>query len=230
MIFDIDEFIRRGISPDRVRIDLGRAPILSTAAVASAVLFVFLLAWQDFVPFEYLSRDPLVVAKETNEFKRFFGLISNIGILLWCSATALCLFAAAEVRIKNKSREASNFFVTAAVFTAVLTLDDLFQLHEVLESGQKALYVFYGMVMIIYIVYFHRILVALGPSLWLVSCGCLGISVVVDSFGFYSYLGHEYHFLVEDGSKFVGITAWTAFQIRAVWFRDALCRMLACPL
>jgi len=222
MIFGVDEFIRRGISPDSGRIDLGRAQILSTAAVASAVLFVVLLAWQDFVPFEYLSRDPLSVARDTNEYREIFGLISNIGILLWCSATALCLFAAAEVRIKNKSTVASRFFVTAGVFSAVLMLDDLFLIHEALGSGQYALFAFYGMVMLIYIVYFHRILVALGPSLLLVSCGCLGISVVVDSLGSFSYLLHGYVYPMEDGSKFVGITAWTAFQIRAVWFRDAL--------
>lgn len=60
----------------------------------------------------------------------FVGLISNIGILFWCSAAAICFFCS-PIMVKYPSRRDFSFFLLcSALITTMLLLDDWLMFHK----------------------------------------------------------------------------------------------------
>ena len=108
------------------------APVLTVAYVAiSGVLISVAIigAWYD-VPMSGFTRDPAAV----HNANPFTGVLSNIGILFWCSAAAVCFFSAA-IQVKEARVKIVPFLLFSGLLTAVLLLDDLFMLHETVIPG-----------------------------------------------------------------------------------------------
>jgi len=166
-----------------------------------------------------LTRDPTAVLQASP----FTGLLSNLGVLLWCAAAAIASFTATVLRCRAASRDEIAFFASAAGITAVLLIDDLFRLHDyifpfTLHIRGEVFYAVYFLASCAFLGRFRGYLMNSGNLDQLVlALVFLGLSSGLDAF-FDS--GRPWHFLLEDGLKFLGIVSWTSFvtgaSLRAV--------------
>jgi hypothetical protein len=58
-------------------------------------------------------------------------LISNLGVIGWCAAAAMCLFCAGVLRKRDDPSERRNFLAASGCLMGLLLFDDLFLLHEI---------------------------------------------------------------------------------------------------
>lgn len=191
-------------------------PIFTNAsqryAIVRAILFyslgitcLALIAFQPFVEIPVLTRDPLAITD--GEF--YFGLLSNIGIILWCAAAIICLFTHFILSAVNLGLS-QHFFLYAGLLTSLLLVDDLFMVHEsvfprylnINEKAVMALYLlFMGFLLIRY-----RFKILSTPYLVLMSSLLfLGLSMIVDMA---LDILPDYQYILEDGLKFLGIMGW----------------------
>ena len=202
------------------------ALLVPALAMAAAI-------WAGLAPTEIL-RDPIMVAGgEPSEF--YLGLFSNLGVVLWTAAAAICLFAASELS-GAPNRQARQFLLYAGLFTLLLMLDDLFMLHE--NYAEDIVYIFYGMGLLYYVVRFFGLILRLDVVLFALTIPLFGNAVLLDLAPWrllpgqgievpeaiasspierdeLRHLGRELRYLLEDGFKFIGICCWAVFHIRA---------------
>lgn len=193
---------------------------LYAVAVGPAAAVIAAVWLQPWVKPGWLLRDPLFVAATADACCRmYYGLVSNLGVLVWCATAAVCLFAALQLRRRQAGRRVVRFFLLGGLLTGLLLMDDLFFGHESVyprllgidEAGVVAGYV----------------VLTLG-YLWagrgqvrrtdhrLLALALLGFAA---SAGVDIFLPDTDNWLivVEDGGKLVGITSWAAYHIRAAW-------------
>ncbi|NKB88807.1 MAG: hypothetical protein GKS06_11370 [Acidobacteria bacterium] len=121
--------LRIGASPEHVvqrsaRMPLARVMLLAFAAAAVPIGFVVEQRFVAGVPFDVLIRDVTQVAG----LPPVTGALSQLGLLLWAAAAAICFFVAGINWTANPA--VRRFLVASAVFTTVLALDDTFLWHE----------------------------------------------------------------------------------------------------
>ena len=179
-------------------------PTLLTVAIA-------LLLLPSDLPASFLTRDPASIAGKP----AFFGLFSNIGVLLWCSTAAICLFSAAILKSTAKHRKASILFFACGCFTALLMLDDLFLFHERLYPrflfGETVAYSLYAVILVFMLLRFRSLIANTDFILLSLALALLGLSVTLD------ILLEADPYLLEAGSKFLGIASWFAYWTRCCW-------------
>ena len=202
-------------------------------ALLVPVLAMAVALWAGLTPTEML-RDPIMVAGgEPNQFH--LGLFSNLGVVLWTAAAAICLFAGTQVT-SGTDRQARQFLLYAGLLTLVLMLDDLFMLHE--NFGDQLVYVLYGAGLLYYMARFYRLILKLDVVVFALCLPLFGNAVLLDLAPWrllpgegievpqaiasspierdaVRHLGRELRYLLEDGFKFIGICCWAAFHIRA---------------
>lgn len=179
-------------------------PLIGLAAV-------FALCNYHQIPLETLTRDPSAVL----EAPFYVGLVSHIGILLWCAAAAICLFGAVFLSTTGE-KTFSVFLAASGLLTTILLLDDVFLFHEEIAYtyfyiSQKKVYAGYALLGLLYLYRFrHTILksdflfLALAFFFFAAS---IGIDLLPET-----VIPH--HFLFEDGFKLLGIVGWSAYLIR----------------
>ena len=226
------QFLGDGLAASRryVRQTPGRVYAI---ALLVPVLAIAAVMWAGLAPTEML-RDPIMVAGgEQSEF--YLGLFSNLGVVLWTAAAAICLFAASEMSAAP-DRQARQLLLYAGLFTLLLMLDDLFMLHE--NHAGALFYIMYAIGILYYVVRFFRLILQLDVVLFALTIPLFGNAVLLDLAPWrllpgegievpqaiassplerdeVRQLGRELRYLLEDGCKFVGICCWTAFHIRA---------------
>jgi hypothetical protein len=202
-------------------------------ALLAPVLAMAAALWAGLTPTEML-RDPIMVAGgEQSEF--YLGLFSNLGVVLWTAAAAICLFAASELT-GGTDRQARQLLLYAGCFTLLLMLDDLFMLHE--NYADDVIYIVYGLGLLYYVIRFFRLIRRLDIVLFALTIPLFGNAVLLDLAPWrllpgegievpqavasspiesdeLRHLGRELRYLLEDGFKFIGICCWAAFHIRA---------------
>jgi hypothetical protein len=217
---------------------LGRYVRQTPSAVYAIALLVPMLAmaaalWAGLTPSEML-RDPIMVAGgEQSEY--YLGLFSNLGVVLWTATAAICLFAGSELS-DSPNRQARQFLLYAGIFTTLLMFDDLFMFHE--NYADDLIYIVYGFGLLYYLISFFRLILRLDVVLVALTVPLFGITVLLDLAPWrllpgegievpqvlasspterdeVRRLGFELRYLLEDGSKFIGICCWAAFHIRA---------------
>ena len=184
---------------------------------AFALAFLALLTFVSInsqIPMGTLTRDPATL----EGFHPLIGILSNLGILLWCGTAAVCLFGAVILH-QNGSKNAGRFLAGSAFLTFFLLFDDFFLFHDVLSRQyfgirEKGVYVIIVTITIIYAAIFWRTIlkteyIVLGFALILLASS-LGIDALLA--GLTEKMG-EWSFLVEDGLKFLGIVAWCNYFI-----------------
>lgn len=181
-------------------------PILVAAAVALALgvaliaTVLYVHATKD-VPFGTLTRDPL------SGKPVYFGLLSQAGILTWAFGASASFLGAWLLGGRAEGR----FMLSAAVLTTLLCIDDAFLLHdEVLPLAgvsEKLVYAVYLALLLGFLVLFARRILKTGYPVLLLSLAFLGVSVVADTWG----LPWLDPYMLEDGSKFIGIALWSAY-------------------
>lgn len=191
--------------------------IIWALAILPPAMLMIVVALQPWIDPGMLLRDPLAVAEMSpNCCKVYYGAVSNLGVLVWMSAAAICLFAALTLLMLKKPTGDVLFFLAAGLFTAFLTIDDLFLVHEnVLPAfgvPQPVTYAAYGLIGLAYL-WLSRWQILENRYLLLVTALILlSVSVTVDWF-FHS--DHTWRILIEDGAKITGIFAWTMFHATA---------------
>lgn len=173
-----------------------------------------LIAFQPFVEISILTRDPLAITK--GEF--YFGLLSNIGIMLWCGTASLCIFTYFILRNVYPGLD-QNFFLCSGLITLFLLVDDLFMLHEsvfplYLGMDEQMVNIVY-LLFIGYLLIRYRYKILRTPYLILVSSlGFFGLAVIADT----KLTGPSpYRHLFEDGFKFLGILGWFYYFIQTCY-------------
>ena len=161
-----------------------------------------------------MTQDVLAIAK----LHPLSGILSSLGILLWCAAASICLFAAMTLR-NVKPRYTFRFLLSSALLSTYFLFDDFFQFHEDLAPqylglNELVVYVALGIAVSAYLVVFRRIILRTNFGALLLALGFLTSSVVIDAIlaPWLWRLGHwEYFF--EDGAKWLGIASWCSYYV-----------------
>lgn len=147
------------------------------------------------------------------------GILSNLGILLWCAAASISAFAAMTLR-DVKPRDTFWFLVSSALLSAYLLFDDFFLFHDELALrylglDQIVFYAALGIAVFAYLIAFRRVILRTNFGVLSLALGFLATSVVMDAIlePWSRRLGHwEYFF--EDGAKWLGIASWCSYYVR----------------
>lgn len=158
------------------------------------------------IPYKKFTGDPPL----TFDASPFIGVVSNLGVLLWCMTATACVLG--SVLLWNISKMDARFLALSGLGNSILLLDDLFMFHDHLlyEIGlsQKPMYILYVLMFGLYFFFYReRFFQANNTILLLVAAGFLGGSVALDVLT--ENEGIQY--LFEDGAKFLGIIAWFLF-------------------
>jgi hypothetical protein len=164
--------------------------------------------------FAYFVRDPAAAVRLDGcegIACSYAGMVSNVGIVLWLVAATLTLGAALLGRRMGIDRRALSLLWWGGALTALLGLDDLFELHEyavpaLIPHGQELAYAAYG-VAGLGLLALHRDLLMRADTWLLVAAGSLLlVSAAADEI----LPGNH---LLEDGSKLLAIVLWGIFFV-----------------
>jgi hypothetical protein len=155
----------------------------------------------------------------------FVGVVSNIGILFWCTCASICFFTDAILR-NEKDLELSQFKVFADFFrcfgivTSILLIDDLFLFHETIapklfKVSQKAVYFSYALLVAWAIIRYRKTIVKTEWSILFLAFVFFALSLTMDEFITWIYpvkLAEDgLPALIEDGFKLLGIASWCVY-------------------
>ena len=162
-----------------------------------------------------LTRDVAAIA----DIHPLAGVLSNLGILLWCAAASVCLFTALTLR-GSIPQDEYNFLLSTFLLSAYLMFDDFFLFHEDLATRYLNLneYIVFGglgIAVVAYLVKFRRLILRSNYIVLFLALGFLAISAVIDKAicPMFLEIGHWEIFL-EDGAKWLGIASWCSY----CWF------------
>jgi len=192
-----------------------KAPVNSIKIIAKVVygivvlllLLTYIISKRYQIPFKEITGDPASIFKA----HPFTGIVSNIGVLLWCATCAILLFSYVALR-KIEQKHTLLFLLFSGMITGILLIDDLFMLHDYIfysfGMNQNTMYTLYLIIFITYFIY-YRALIIKAPGLTFLTLALFFLtgSVVLDIF--VENVGIQYFF--EDGLKLLGIANWFLF-------------------
>jgi len=179
----------------------------------ATLLLVFLLALRPGLSMASLMRDTTTTAG----LHPLAGVLSNLGVLLWCVATAVTGFSALVLRASGQ-KVLVRYFATGSMISAYLLVDDFFLVHEHLGSflgigwGEHLVYLVLGVAVFSYLFVFRWVIFGTRFMLLLMGLGFLGASVVVDMFQPWLLWMDSWRNLLEDGFKWMGIVGWCSYH------------------
>lgn len=182
----------------------------SFALLLVGLILVYLVAQWRQIPVKQITGDPLLMF----QVNPLTGVVSNIGVLLWCAAAAIIGFTQI-VEWSWASKEKTFFLWHSGVLTTLLLLDDLFMVHDrIFYAIGLNQYFMYGIYVVLFVLYFVKyyplFLKSKDSWLFILAFIFLGSSVVIDT-----VLESEgLQYLFEDGLKLLGIASWTLFFSR----------------
>ncbi|MHB0915924.1 MAG: hypothetical protein ACYC5A_10500 [Thermoleophilia bacterium] len=165
-----------------------------------------------------LTRDPI----HKTGLHPFVGVLSNIGVLIWCFTAAYCFFAAYVLRRGNVGGERTRFFFYGGLITAWLMVDDLFLFHDVifrenLGVSEIVTYPLYALVVGLFFYRFRELLKGFDYVLMVLAAGFFAASMVTDLLIDRQIFTMPGVYLFEDGFKFLGIGSWAMFFTRTAF-------------
>lgn len=192
--------------------------LLYVIGIAPAAIILVFAILQASYPLEELLRDPLAVAAIKKDGRVHYGIVSQIGVLVW-AFTAGALFITALVAFLRGARNKAMFFAMGALITGLLLVDDLFMIHEYVwvhrvGSSEEVLYGFYAVLTCSYLFLFRREISQSGTGVLAVSLVFFAISILVDKVAPLKGVS-PFYWITEDGGKLAGITCWATFHTRA---------------
>lgn len=146
----------------------------------------------------------------------YTGSISNLGVLIWSAAAAICFFSYGLMRSQVSDDQRASFLLASGVITTVLVLDDLYMLHEVvfpenLGIPQNLVYITYAAAILWFLIAFRATILRTSFLILLLALMGFAVSVVSDFIAPMVSIPGMY--LFEDGGKFFGIVNWTAYFV-----------------
>ncbi|GEM_PF-414010 len=206
------------------KLDNGRNSGVALAAAAflgSVLLLVAAIATAQFTgrPFSQFTRD-IAAIEGASPFK---GVISTSGCLLWMASAAVALLPAYVLLATGERRGERRFLFLSAAFSALLMADDTFMMHEqapeLFGISEHALIGIYITIATAMFVAYRRII---AQSCWPLLAGAVALFSAaiaadqlhdLDLLNVKALAGDDLHYVLEDGLKFLGITAWFAFYL-----------------
>jgi hypothetical protein len=197
------------------------------ALVPPAVLLAA-MCLQPYVPAATLLRDPVTVRGG-----RFYdGLLSNLGVLIWCTTAAVSLFRGAELRARRPGDPLARFLLYAGALTVMLTLDDLFLIHEdvmpeYLHVPERVYFLTYVVAMLGYLAIGWPHILRTDAPIFVLAMGFFAVSLFVDQLRelriYAAWMGNDHTVarIIEDGAKLFGIVCWAVFHLRTAWHAGA---------
>jgi hypothetical protein len=167
--------------------------------------------------FETISRDPIQVLNG----KPYVGIISNLGILFWCSTCAILFYSALINRIKKGPEKEIYFLFFSGLLSTLLLVDDFFLLHDVifpdyLKIDEIVFFLCYGLSTIAIFIRYYKIILDTDYVILVLSFLLLGLSATTDEIiAIGIHIKHP--FIVEDGFKFLGILSWFSYFTRTAY-------------
>jgi len=192
---------RRYELPDLKRLAVLYLPVL-------ALLFIVVIAARyTHTSVSSLTRDMAAIA----HVHPLIGVVSNVGILLWCATAAICLFGRSLLRERGMYAEAS-FLLWAGLLTAVLLVDDLFMIHEYIAPvhfrvNEKVVLAAHACMAGAYLWSQRRLILASNYQLLAAAMALFAASILVDITN-----AHGWWSLGEDAFKVLGIASWFGYH------------------
>lgn len=186
--------------------------LIGLILVISAALIgvVLLLHFGRGVPISSLTRDPVVIGN----LPAYAGFLSQIGIFFWAASTTVCLFSVIILSQYADCRQLKRFLLISGLLTLLLGLDDMFLFHEAvfprLGVPEKVVFGSYAIFLLLYLVKFYPLILKTEYILMAMSLFFFGTSVMLDLVP----LPGINPFLLEDGTKLIGIISWLAYFLQ----------------
>ncbi len=188
-----------------VRILIPSIIFLAAAAFASV---------QMDIPIPAFSKDVTAIAG----LHPLCGVLSSLGILLWCTSASVSGFGALVVHTQ-RSGLSFYFLLFSAALSAYLLFDDMFLLHEDLAGRvglhENIVYLILTLGVLTYLISFRRFIFQTRYLLLVAALGFLSASVLADKIAMPSLVDRlgEWQYFVEDGLKWIGIAFWTGYHV-----------------
>ena len=176
------------------------------------------------VNFSDLVKDPATVT----DTHPFVGMISNLGIILFAIAAAYSFFSYYLLRHSHLHKKSKQFLLVLGLFTTILTLDDLFLIHEysfILGVSEKYIYLLYALLSIAFFLSFNKEILNIHKNYFFLAIVFFAISVLSDQF-LYSDPSSSLKSVIEDGAKFLGIVNWMTFIIKTCMLKLQQCLII----
>lgn len=185
---------------------------ITTLLTTLSILALVLVRIQTAVPVALLTRDPAAIANHSP----FYGAVSNIGIQLWTASAVVCFMGAALVHAFRTAKEQEHFLLVFGCFSAILGLDDLFMLHELvfpknIGIGEEFVLLAYVIAFPLCCFRFRKQFLRMQPLLFLLSIVPFALSIGFDTVISTDKLSEDNIFWIEDGFKFMGILLWSFY-------------------
>lgn len=198
-------------SLDRSRPFLPAADLKLAAGIAAAAVLICLpvLAADQWWGIDHydLVRDPNAIANNPN----YFGLVSNLGIVLWMVGAVGALQAHVALKVRP-DRRFGDFLLVGGAFSAVMGLDDLFMLHESIATfGIPEIAVLVPHALLLLALCYQAWLLRSGTPWLLLACGvgAFGLSMAVDVYPV-DFGGQVF---IEESFKLLGIMFLTVYLV-----------------
>ncbi len=177
----------------------------------SLLLAIFVSSVKE-IPLDYFTQDP----NAQFDAPFYIGFFSNVGIMLWSASVTICFHGAWRVDAVAAPR-AQQFLVFSGILTLIMTLDDLFQLHELVfpeyfNISANMIYLTYLNIYLIYFIRFRRQILNSDFIALLLAFFFLGLSTVIDLLP----LPIEKDTFLEDAMKLLGAVSWLVYFVRTV--------------
>ncbi|MEW5860068.1 MAG: hypothetical protein AB1861_22215 [Cyanobacteriota bacterium] len=197
---------------------------IKKALLNSLPLYGFILclllavSLQQKIPVADLTKDVFVVAKVPS----YTGIISNLGVLIWCYSFSIAFFSYKILNNKQGiPKLVVDFFLFSSGISLVLLLDDFFMLHEGffpyrLNIPENVVYLFYILAFTFYVTRFRPIIFSLKYVVFLGAFVAFmmlstGIDLLPIEIDYEAGHANNIYFLFEDGCKLLAIASWCIY-------------------
>lgn len=176
-----------------------------------SLLIVIIISISKNIALDTLTKDPT----ETMGAPFYIGAFSNLGIMLLSGSSLLCIFTAFHIRGIVYFKDDFQFLIVSAALTLMLTLDDLFLVHEEVlpkyfNVPENAVILTYINLFVIYIIVFRRKILSTEFLILGLGFFFIGLAKVSDIIP----LPIKKDTFLEDSIKLFGIVSWLIYFYR----------------
>ncbi|CAN5542053.1 hypothetical protein BH11BAC2_BH11BAC2_26710 [soil metagenome] len=163
------------------------------------------------IPLDYLTKDPTAIMNAPF----YLGFFSNFGIVIWSCSAMICFLVAYRIKNNEYLEEEFYFILFSGLITLLMTLDDLYLLHETvfpfyLHIPENAvLLTYFNIYLLFFLRYKNRLLnsdfIALGLAFFF-----LGMSTLIKLFP----MPIPQDTFMKDAFKLFGSVSWLIYFFR----------------
>jgi hypothetical protein len=162
----------------------------------------------------FFTNDPFVLG----HLPFYAGILSNVGILLWCATAAICFFSATVLKGNDPARDLRLFLFMSGILTSLLLFDDLFQMHRIFypklfHLATILVYGVYGLFALWYLIHFRKQILETEFLLLVFALTFFVLAVTFDTLHFLPRGSTAF----SDGLKLLGIVSWFTYFTRTCW-------------